>query len=55
MRWSTTPAITGGGPQQPSSVDLAVVRTVVETNVIGVIRVTNAMLPLLAGRRRRAS
>ncbi|WP_330464095.1 SDR family oxidoreductase [Micromonospora zamorensis] len=40
-------AITGGGQQQPSSVDLAVLRTVVETNVIGVIRVTNAMLPLL--------
>ncbi|MEU1744861.1 SDR family oxidoreductase [Micromonospora arida] len=39
--------ITGGGPQQPSSVDAAVIRTVVETNVIGVIRVTNAMLPLL--------
>ncbi|MHA4947030.1 SDR family oxidoreductase [Micromonospora sp. SD19] len=39
--------ITGGGPQQPSSVDPAVIRTVVETNVIGVIRVTNAMLPLL--------
>ncbi|MGC5306771.1 SDR family oxidoreductase [Micromonospora zamorensis] len=40
-------AITGGGRQQPSSVDPAVIRTVVETNVIGVIRVTNAMLPLL--------
>ncbi|NYH45303.1 NAD(P)-dependent dehydrogenase (short-subunit alcohol dehydrogenase family) [Micromonospora jinlongensis] len=40
-------AITGGGQQQPSSVDPAVIRTVVETNVIGVIRVTNAMLPLL--------
>ncbi|WP_371408443.1 SDR family oxidoreductase [Micromonospora zamorensis] len=40
-------AITGGGQQQPSSADLAVLRTVVETNVIGVIRVTNAMLPLL--------
>ncbi|MGC4768696.1 SDR family oxidoreductase [Micromonospora sp. DT44] len=44
--------ITGGGPQQPSSVDPAVIRTVVETNVIGVIRVTNAMLPML---RRSAS
>ncbi|MEO3788495.1 SDR family oxidoreductase [Actinocorallia sp. B10E7] len=40
-------AITGGGPQQPSTVDAAVIRKVVETNVIGVIRVTNAMLPLL--------
>ncbi|MEU4338213.1 SDR family oxidoreductase [Micromonospora lupini] len=39
--------ITGGWPQQPSSVDPAVIRTVVDTNVIGVIRVTNAMLPLL--------
>ena len=40
-------AITGGMPQEPTAVDLATVRTVVETNVIGVIRVTNAMLPLL--------
>ncbi|RDG39969.1 SDR family oxidoreductase [Streptomyces corynorhini] len=39
--------ITGGGPQEPTSVDPAIIRTVVETNVIGVIRVTNAMLPLL--------
>ena len=39
--------ITGDFPQQPSTVDLAVIRTVVETNVIGVMRVTNAMLPLL--------
>ncbi|PPK98114.1 short-subunit dehydrogenase [Kineococcus xinjiangensis] len=44
--------ITGGGPQLPTTVDLARVRTVVETNVLGVIRVTNAMLPLL---RRSAS
>ena len=33
--------------QDPTTLDLDVVRTVVETNVIGVIRVTNAMLPLL--------
>ncbi|GAA2850878.1 dehydrogenase [Actinoplanes cyaneus] len=39
--------ITGGGPQEPTVVDPAVIRTVVETNVIGVIRVTNALLPLL--------
>ena len=39
--------ITGGPQQQPTSVDLDVVRSVVETNVLGVIRVTNAMLPLL--------
>ncbi|WP_320066456.1 SDR family oxidoreductase [Micromonospora sp. RTGN7] len=44
--------VTGSAPQLPTTVDLAVVRTVVETNVIGVIRVTNAMLPLL---RRSAS
>ncbi|WP_336027414.1 SDR family oxidoreductase [Geodermatophilus sp. FMUSA9-8] len=39
--------ITGGMDQRPTTVDLDVVRTVVETNVLGVIRVTNAMLPLL--------
>ncbi len=44
--------IAGGWPQQPSTVDPDVVRAVVETNVIGVIRVTNAMLPML---RRSAS
>ncbi len=40
-------AITGQMPQVPSTVDPAIVRDVVETNVIGVIRVTNAMLPML--------
>jgi NAD(P)-dependent dehydrogenase (short-subunit alcohol dehydrogenase family) len=44
--------ITGGRPQTPTTVDPATVRATVETNVIGVIRVTNAMLPLL---RRSAS
>jgi NAD(P)-dependent dehydrogenase (short-subunit alcohol dehydrogenase family) len=44
--------ISGGMPQLPTVVDPATVRAVVETNVIGVIRVTNAMLPLL---RRSAS
>ncbi|MEU4690963.1 SDR family oxidoreductase [Actinoplanes sp. NPDC023714] len=39
--------ITGGVPQNPAGVDLGIIRTVVETNVIGVVRVTNAMLPLL--------
>jgi NAD(P)-dependent dehydrogenase (short-subunit alcohol dehydrogenase family) len=39
--------VTGGMPQNPTGVDLATVRTAVETNVYGVIRVTNAMLPLL--------
>ncbi|MFB7355935.1 SDR family NAD(P)-dependent oxidoreductase [Streptomyces gardneri] len=40
-------AITGDWPQEPTRVDPATIRTVVETNVIGVIRVTNAMMPLL--------
>lgn len=48
-------AITGSGrvaptdayDQVPSSVDLDMVRAVFETNVFGVIAVTNAMLPLL--------
>ena len=44
--------VTGGMPQLPTEVDPATVRTAVETNVIGVIRVTNAMLPLV---RRSAS
>ncbi len=44
--------VTGGMPQTPTTVDLSAVRTAVETNVIGVIRVTNALLPLL---RRSAS
>ncbi|MEU0697055.1 SDR family oxidoreductase [Streptomyces niveus] len=40
--------VTGPGwGQDPTTLDLDLVRTVVETNVIGVIRVTNAMLPLL--------
>jgi NAD(P)-dependent dehydrogenase (short-subunit alcohol dehydrogenase family) len=39
--------VTGGMPQQPTTVSLEAVRTAVETNVIGVIRVTNALLPLL--------
>ncbi|MEV5105374.1 SDR family oxidoreductase [Streptomyces massasporeus] len=39
--------ITGSVPQLPTAVDPATVRAVVETNVIGVIRVTNAMLPML--------
>lgn len=41
--------VTGDASQQPTSVDPATMRTVVETNVIGVIRVTNPMLPLLRG------
>ncbi|MGW0191351.1 SDR family oxidoreductase [Streptomyces sp. NPDC003362] len=39
--------VTGGMPQTPTTVDPETVRVTVETNVIGVIRVTNAMLPLL--------
>ena len=44
--------VVGGASQAPTTVDLEAVRRAVETNVIGVIRVTNAMLPLL---RRSAS
>ncbi|MDM7829884.1 SDR family oxidoreductase [Cellulomonas edaphi] len=40
-------AITGGMPQEPSTVSPAEVLRVIDTNVVGVIRVTNAMLPLL--------
>jgi NAD(P)-dependent dehydrogenase (short-subunit alcohol dehydrogenase family) len=40
-------AITGGVPQEPTRVSAQQVLEVVDTNVIGVIRVTNAMLPLL--------
>ncbi|MDZ5661827.1 SDR family oxidoreductase [Nocardioides sp. S-58] len=45
-------AITGGMPQEPSRVSATQVLQVVDTNVVGVIRVTNAMLPML---RRAAS
>jgi NAD(P)-dependent dehydrogenase (short-subunit alcohol dehydrogenase family) len=38
---------TDGGAQDPTTLDLDVVRTVLETNVFGVVRVTNTMLPLL--------
>ncbi|MFJ9809221.1 SDR family oxidoreductase [Streptomyces sp. NPDC101158] len=41
-----------GWVQDPTALDLEVLRTVVDTNVMGVVRVTNAMLPLL---RRAAS
>ena len=36
-----------GGVQDPTKLDLDVVRTVLDTNVFGVVRVTNAVLPLL--------
>ncbi|MBO9556218.1 SDR family oxidoreductase [Cellulomonas sp.] len=39
--------ITGGVPQTPTTVAPATIREAVETNVIGVVRVTNAFLPLL--------
>ncbi|MFF9199810.1 SDR family NAD(P)-dependent oxidoreductase [Streptomyces sp. NPDC014779] len=45
-------AIAGGLPQTAGTVDASTVRAVVETNVLGVVRVTHAMLPLL---RRSAS
>lgn len=38
---------TDHGAQDPTTLDLDVMRTVMETNVYGAIRVTNAMLPLL--------
>ncbi len=39
--------ITGGRENLPTSADLDMIRTVLETNVFGVVRVTNAVLPLL--------
>ena len=36
-----------GGAQDPTTLDLDVLRTVLDTNVLGVVRVTNALLPLL--------
>lgn len=39
--------ITGGMPQEPSQVTAEQVLGVVDVNVLGVIRVTNAMLPML--------
>ncbi|PSL08097.1 short-subunit dehydrogenase [Haloactinopolyspora alba] len=38
---------TDDGAQDPTTLDLDVVRAVLDTNVFGVVRVTNAMLPLL--------
>ncbi|WP_460464690.1 SDR family NAD(P)-dependent oxidoreductase [Arthrobacter pigmenti] len=38
---------TDGGAQDPTTLHLDALRTVLETNVFGVVRVTNAMLPLL--------
>ncbi|MEU0941395.1 SDR family oxidoreductase [Streptomyces canus] len=39
--------VAGGWPEEPSTIDVETVLRLVDTNVIGVIRVTNAMLPLL--------
>ena len=39
--------VTGGSANLPTTADLDAIRLVVDTNVYGVIRVTNAMLPLL--------
>lgn len=36
-----------GGAQDPTTLDLDLVRNVFDTNVFGVVRVTNALLPLL--------
>jgi NAD(P)-dependent dehydrogenase (short-subunit alcohol dehydrogenase family) len=38
---------TDGGAQDPTTLDLDVLRIVLDTNVFGAVRVTNAMLPLL--------
>ena len=40
-------AITGGSPQSPTTIAAATVLEVMNTNVIGVLRVTNAVLPML--------
>ncbi|MET9253232.1 SDR family oxidoreductase [Streptomyces sp. NPDC003717] len=40
-------AVAGGGPEDPTALDVENVWRLVDTNVLGVIRVTNAMLPLL--------
>ncbi len=39
--------VAGPWPARPSTMSVDAVREVVETNVLGLIRVTNAMLPLL--------
>ncbi|MGM9380778.1 SDR family oxidoreductase [Streptomyces antibioticus] len=39
--------VADGRPEEPTTIDLETVRRLLETNVLGVIRVTNAMLPLL--------
>ncbi len=39
--------ITGGTPQEPTRVSIDTIRAAVEVNVYGVVRVTNAFLPLL--------
>lgn len=39
--------ITGGWPQEPSVISIDTMRDAVDVNVFGVVRVTNAMLPLL--------
>lgn len=39
--------ISGGDQQNPTTLDIDVLRTTLDTNVFGVIRVTNALLPTL--------
>jgi NAD(P)-dependent dehydrogenase (short-subunit alcohol dehydrogenase family) len=39
--------IVGGTQQTPTLIDIATMRNAVDTNVFGVVRVTNALLPLL--------
>jgi NAD(P)-dependent dehydrogenase (short-subunit alcohol dehydrogenase family) len=43
--------ISGASPQDPTTLDLDVLRTVLDTNVFGVIRVTNALLRRSAAAR----
>jgi len=40
-------AVTGGMPQSPTTVDPQTILRTIDTNVVGVVRVTNALLPLL--------
>jgi len=47
--------ITGGMPQTPTTVDPATMRAALETNVIGVIRVTTRCCRYCAARHRRGS